>query len=251
MPTYGKTLSGIPCYQLRIDSPLSCIQYVISGSGIIICDNQSYTVTKGDTFLLPEGKSQIYYSNPDNCFERIWINFKGKLSKSLTDVYELDNSIVFHNTDTYDLLKEMHEICRSTSDPEEYKNKTAVVFLKIMQLLSQNKKNNVKRSDKIEQIRLYIDRHILDEIDLSHIAEHFSFTREHIIRIFKQTYGITPYQYIVQSRIRIAMIMLRTTDNSIEKISERLQFSDAHHFSSTFKSHVGKRPSEYRKTSRT
>ena len=38
---YGTTLKGIPCYQLRINSPVSCLQYVISGSGVIINNNNS------------------------------------------------------------------------------------------------------------------------------------------------------------------------------------------------------------------
>ena len=38
-------------------------------------------MNEGDTFFLPKGSDQIYYSNPDNNFERIWINFKGKLAE--------------------------------------------------------------------------------------------------------------------------------------------------------------------------
>ena len=74
---YGRTRIGIPCYQLRLQSPVSCVQYVVSGSGVIVTDTDVYPVQTGDTFLLPEGDTQIYYSNVDNRFERIWLNFKG------------------------------------------------------------------------------------------------------------------------------------------------------------------------------
>ncbi len=243
---YGKTFRGTPCYQLRMESPIACVQYVISGSGVIICNDSIYTVTEGDTFLLPEGSNQIYYSNPDNHFERIWLNFKGELSKALIKIYKLENTVVFKNTNTIDMLTEIQEKCKELSDPEEYKNETSRLFLKLVQFLSGHKSQTPGITNPIEQIRLYIDRHITKNIKLPDIAYNFSLSVEHIIRIFKQTYGITPHQYIVQSKIRIAMIMLKTTDSTIDQISEKLGFSDPHHFSAQFLKSTGLRPSAYR-----
>ena len=57
----------------------------------------------------------------------------------------------------------------------------------------------------------------MENIKLCNLAIHFYLTEEHIIRTFKKTYGITPHQYILQSKIRIAMIMLRSTKDSIEE----------------------------------
>ena len=226
---YGKTFRNIPCYQLRMDSPIGCAQYVISGSGIIICNNNIYTVHKGDTFLLPEGTNQIYYSNPDNQFERIWINFKGELAQSLLDIFT-----------------EIHEKCKKLHDSAEYKNQTSQLFLKLIQFLADNKQTTNDTTSDIEQIRLYIDCNITENIKISDIAQNFSFSQEHIIRIFKKNYGITPHRYILESKIRLAMIMLKMTDMRIDEIAEKLSFSDSHHFSTQFKRLMGYKPSLYR-----
>ena len=246
IPEYGKTLAGIPCYQLRISSPVSCIQYVISGSGVVISGDRIFTVNQGDSFLLLEGQNQIYYSNPDNQFERIWINFKGPLSLALIEIYGLKDTVVFKNTDSLRILEAIQQACRQTQDPEEYKNTTSQLFLKLIQFFAANKENAAAVTDPVEEIRLFLDLHIMENLKLCDIAAHFSFSKEHIIRVFKQTYGITPHQYILQSRIRIAMIMLRSTDDPISTISEKLKFSDPHHFSEVFKNHAGLRPSAYR-----
>lgn len=247
---YGITRPDTPCYQLRMKSHVSCLQYVISGSGIIICNNNIYTVKSGDTFLLTEGSDQIYYSNPDNHFERIWINFKGELSKAIIDLYGLTNSMVFRNTDTFNLLTEIHKKCKSLSEPTEYKNESARIFLKTIQFLSNKKAEAPNIVDPAEKIRPYIDRHITENLKINEIAKTLNFTPEHIIRTFKQTYGITPHKYITQSKIRIAMIMLKSTDSSVEEISQALCFSDPHHFSYAFNKYTGYRPSVYRKNAR-
>lgn len=246
IPEYGRTLKGTPCYQLRMNSPIACVQYVVSGSGIIICNDNVYTVGEGDTFLLPDGTNQIYYSNPDNHFERIWINFTGELAKSLLRIYNPDDIVVFKNVNTYDLLAEIHETCQKTTDPEEYKTLTSQLFLKLVQHLAANKQAPNNATSPVEQIRLYIDRHITENLKIGDIAEFFSFSAAHTIRVFKKIYGITPHQYIIQSKIRLSMIMLKMTDASIAEIAEQLSFSDSHHFSAQFKKLTGYKPSDYR-----
>lgn len=249
---YGRTYTGTPCYQLRMESPVSCLQYVVSGSGVIICDDRIYTAKKGDTFLLKEGSNQIYYSNSDNNFERIWLNFKGELSYELMRIYGISDRVIFENTDSSCILTEAVEKLKLITDGAEYKNECAIMFHRICQFLSgHNEKNTSNRTEsdsaeQVEKIRLYLDTRIMESISLEEISEHFSFSKEHIIRLFKKNYGITPHKYIIQSKIRIAMIMLNTNRYSIEEISEKLSFSDPHHFSSQFCKNVGCRPSVYR-----
>lgn len=243
---YGKTYRNIPCYQLRMDSPIGCVQYVISGSGIIICNNNIYTAHEGDTFLLPQGSDQIYYSNPDNQFERIWINFKGELAHAMLDIYKINDIVVFRNTNTLDIFTEIHEVCKNQNDPAKYKNQTSQLFLKLIQFLADNKQTTSKITSDIEQIRLYIDCNITENIKISDIAQKFSFSQEHIIRVFKKIYGITPHRYILESKIRLGMIMLKMTDMCVDEIAEKLNFSDSHHFSTQFKKLMGYTPSLYR-----
>ena len=133
---FGKTSKHTPSHQIRPHSHVSCIQYVISGSGIVISDDHTFNVRQGDTFILSEEKNQNYYSNSDGHFERIWINFKGVLGKELLKIYGLENTIILRNTNSLNLLMEIHEKCRLISDPEEYKKESAGLFLKLVQFLN-------------------------------------------------------------------------------------------------------------------
>lgn len=243
----GRTHKDYQSHQIRINSTVSCLQYVISGSGVINLNNRSFVVNQGDTFLLMEGDDQNYYSTPQNPFERIWINFEGVFGKEITKIYNIDDIVVFPNLNTMHLIEEMHEICKTIKDIPKLKNAMSLQFLKIVQFLSENYSEITENSATPDFIRHYIDCHITENIKLSDVSEFSHFTPEHIIRIFKKKYNITPHQYIINSKIEIACVLLRGTAKSIEQISSELGFSDPHHFSALFEKKIGMRPSQYRK----
>lgn len=247
IPEYGATRAGTPCYQLRLHSPVGCVQYVVSGAGILICNDKLYTVSVGDTFLLPCGSNQIYYSKPDNCFERLWFNFKGALAESLLSLYGIADTVVFRGVDTAPLLTALQARCRALSDPTAYKRETAVLFLQLVQLLSEQRGTDDAVNGAVEDMRLFIDRHLTENLRIADIARRFSFSEEHVIRLFKKNYGITPHQYILQSKLRLAMVMLKTTEDSIEEIAARLGFADARHFSTQFKRLLFYPPTRWRR----
>ena len=63
----------------RPHSFTSCIEYIIEGSGTVMCNNRRYTAKKGDVYLLREGTDHYYYSDTDTPWTKIWINFTGRL----------------------------------------------------------------------------------------------------------------------------------------------------------------------------
>lgn len=71
--------------------------------------------------------------------------------------------------------------------------------------------------------------------------------QNHIIRIFKEKYGVTPYKYYTDKKMRTAKLYLRNTDLTVDEISRRLGFTDPHYFSAYFKSASGISPLSYRK----
>ncbi len=250
VPQYGYSSKEIPGHEIRINSDISCIQYVLSGSGVVISDRFTTKVTKGDTFLLLEGSDQNYYSDPDDPIEKIWFNFRGKLSIDIIKAYELDKTIVFRNLHTEELISQMHKVCDNNYDnPKKCQHEMLIQFVKIVQFLADNKPIN-DTSEIADYLRYYIDSHITENLKLEDISKNANISKEHLIRLFKKKYGTTPHQYMIQCRIKIASSMLKITNLSIEQISDKLNYCDPHHFSEQFAKHIGCRPSEYRRNSR-
>ena len=242
----GISSKSRPMHHMRLQSDISCIQYVISGSGVINIGGRVYTAGPGDTFLLVEGMDQNYYSYNADHWECLWINFKGALSEELLKVYRLTDTVVFHNANSYPILMKIYDVIQTVTDPNVYLAQTSRLFFDLVYALSAAQPKNTKDMDPPDFVRCYLDSHLADDVRLADVAAATHQSVEHIIRSFKDKYGITPHQYLLESRMRLARIMLASSKKTVGEIAAELRFYDAHHFSARFEKMQGCRPSVYR-----
>lgn len=233
----------------RFDSRILCIEYVISGTGTVKLDGKTYTASAGDTYVLLPGCNHEYYSSADDPWVKIWVNARGPLIDSLMDTYGIRGETVFHvNTKRH--FDKMHAALLSSLSTTEIAHKCAIAFHALVQDLAMNSSDTNPNYGMAESIKEHIDKNIAREITLDELSELIGRSNAHAIRIFKAKYGITPYQYCIDSRIKKAVAMLESTNYSVKEISFRLGFCDEHYFSGFLKSKTGKSPTEYRKSSR-
>lgn len=97
------------------------------------------------------------------------------------------------------------------------------------------------------EIKDYITLNANRKITLDEIESKFSMSKYHIIRLFKNTYGMTPIHLHQLIRIEKAKEMIQFTDYSLTEIAELLGFNSIHSFSRAFKKTDSVSPSFYRK----
>ncbi len=69
---------------------------------------------------------------------------------------------------------------------------------------------------------------------------------DHLARVFRGTYGVTPLQYLNAQRMERAKNLLRDTDTSVAGIARRLGFRDVVYFNRLFRKLVGATPGAFR-----
>ena len=69
----------------------------------------------------------------------------------------------------------------------------------------------------------------------------------HLLRLFKQTYGVTIVKYLISKRLELACEMLQNTDLLVSSVAYSCGFSDEPHFMRTFKKEFGVSALQYRK----
>ena len=98
-----------------------------------------------------------------------------------------------------------------------------------------------------EEIREYLRDHLSEKITLDMLSEKFYVNKYYLTRLFRQAYGMTVNDYLLQSRISHAKELLRFSALTIEEIGESCGITPLYYFSRTFKQVEGISPREYRK----
>ena len=96
-------------------------------------------------------------------------------------------------------------------------------------------------------IRRYIDSHYKEPLTLDLLAAEANVNKYYLAHAYKQTYGISPINYLIARRIQEGKRLLAETDLSLSQISGILGFSSASYFSQSFRKAEGISPVEYRK----
>jgi CheY-like chemotaxis protein/AraC-like DNA-binding protein len=88
--------------------------------------------------------------------------------------------------------------------------------------------------------------HCRDPLTVDDIARRVGVSEDHLIRIFRQAFGLPAATYYVRMRIAVACRLLSDTDEKMDDVARRVGYSGAANFSRAFNEVMGIRPSEYR-----
>lgn len=98
---------------------------------------------------------------------------------------------------------------------------------------------------KLQQLKEYINEHLAQDLKLIELAALVQVSPYHFLRLFKQSMGLTPHQYILQRRIEKAKFLLQCSELSIAEIAFRVGFCDQSHLTQYFKRIVGITPKQF------
>ncbi len=93
-------------------------------------------------------------------------------------------------------------------------------------------------------VKEYVNEHLHDDLRLAELAAIAQLSPYHFLRLFKQSMGITPHQYILQSRLNQAKHLLQQSELSIVEIAARTGFCDQSHLTLYFKRIIGVTPKQ-------
>ena len=90
------------------------------------------------------------------------------------------------------------------------------------------------------------DRHYAEPIGVGELAGAAGLSRAHFSREFSRTFGESPKAYLMTRRLERAGALLRNTDRSVSEICLDVGLVGLGSFTTSFKRHFGRTPTEYR-----
>ncbi len=101
--------------------------------------------------------------------------------------------------------------------------------------------------NRLAHVAQYINKHLHRSLQIKELADEACMSEPSFYRTFKQTFGMTPVDYINQQRIALASQLLRTTNRCLGDISVECGFNNLTYFMKLFRREIGSSPTQYRK----
>lgn len=214
------------------------IIFVQKGSVFICEENKQYELTKND-FLILEKDREHYGFEASSDVSFYWLHFLcgdfEKLPKTGNTASPLSLTTLFtqllHFTNTPGYSENCGDmLCGLIL--EEIMFLSNPVSKKVKQLATNLKEWARINTDKI--------------VSVKNAGEKFGYSEDYLNRIFKQAYGITLKQYIINLKLEKAKILLQTTLYTVKQIALSLGYRDENLFIKFFVYHEKTTPTSYR-----
>jgi len=140
------------------------------------------------------------------------------------------------------LLKPGHELLEKQSRVVEFLSDL------MHELAKQPVATCSKTPEVLTDVALYLDEHAADDVSLDDLCELSGFSPGHLIRAFKQHFGLTPHAYLVNRRVQLGRQQLRN-GTAIADAALNAGFADQPHFQRAFKRLMAATPNQYRQAS--
>lgn len=207
-------------------------------------DGREVAVSKGEYYLQRQGLYQSSCRPSDDAYY-IYLDFRGKWSEE--GIYGMP---VRGNFDIEKIYRTADYLCKSAKLRNQPLVNTARAFYEILGLLFGDNRTLDDGLMTAEKIHHYISENFLGAVDVSLLAEHFSYSADYVIRIFKRAYGITPHAYLTSCRAEYAKMLLLNTDRPVGEIAEECGYAEFTSFYRAFRGCTGMSPREWRSDKR-
>jgi len=237
------------------------IGYIISGKGTYMLNNISYDISPDDIFIVRTNEQHCIPTITTESLVSFNIHIPSYYLWNICSDYiepQKINALVqsdiqinnhFSKSEELKMLRDLfHE------NPEANKYKIRSTVLDVVKSISARliisgteREISVSRLDDIQKAVRFIKTNFDKQITLDDIANSAAMSKSYFINMFKNVNGVSPYDYLILTRIENASYMLSHTDNTIIEIAMKCGFNSITSFNKAFKSKLGLTPSQVRK----
>lgn len=237
--------------------------YIESGIGLVIVDNQKFTLRPGRLFIFPQSKLHKVKVDSDekNVYTRTIIHVDPvyisafikpfrEAFKKFTSIAAADAKVSIYDLSEHkalitSLLSALSHKYTATSQKGEA---IALFILNILGVLSPGVFISAGVSGLLSsKIMAYIEKHHLEKITLEDIARSLDLSRSYACRAFKKETGGTIQEYLIVRRVKHACYLLEESELSIAEVAAQSGFNYVTYFIRCFNLVAGVTPLQYKK----
>jgi len=108
------------------------------------------------------------------------------------------------------------------------------------------RQNSISRYPLLENIFIYIEKHIKEDITLNGIIENCAISQGYLSRIIREQFQLSVMEYIHMKKMHLAKGYFYFTDESIAEVAFKLGYNESSYFSKVFKKYESMTVKQYR-----
>lgn len=119
------------------------------------------------------------------------------------------------------------------------------ILMQLLQASGASGEGNIGNT-MVDRAITYIQEHLGEKLTVEAIAANSGYSPSYFSHVFTQETGMSPYQFVVKTRVEFAQQLLRTTKLPIQDVAFQAGFNSVANFCYGFRKEVGVSPHEYR-----
>ncbi len=218
------------------------------GHGVFNCHGQSYKIMPGDIFYFAPFVPHSYSAQSEEPWIVDFVNFRmGSSSLLVEDQHFVCRS---GNPKFSPWIRQMYHLLEGSGIyPQMEASK--ILHQAVIELAEEycrlSPGSTAPKNSPIDTVIHFMESNFDKDISAEDLANRIGVSVSYLCRIFKNSYHLTPLQYLILLRISKAKeYMSRYPDKSIREISRLCGYHDSSYFGAEFKRITGMTPKTYR-----
>lgn len=235
-------------YKMERDTyPYLLVMYIQHGKMHLRYRGEEKDAQEGDVVLL-DCREKHYYRAEDG-LEFYYLHYDGSNSHELTQFIIRRNGWLMRKKDNRLIKEKISGLLDNCGNGcAESPMTVSLKIYEIMEILMTPESPDNSMTETIRRSISYIREHVGDDISLSDLAEDANLSVYYYSHCFKAVTGVSPIDYVINTRIERAKILLIRTDLPVSEIAYRVGYSSSGSLINLFKKHEGMSPNKFRKT---
>lgn len=218
--------------------------YVISGNITLVQNEIEFTARQNEMLIVDCYKPHQYFANGNA--HTLWVHFDGANSKIWFD--EIVSRFTQKIKCTHRLGEHISSIIKCIkSNANEFDVSNEIYSLLCSISKGNEQKYENSKSDYIETAKRFIISNYTQDLTVEQIAESVNMSVSFFSKLFKESTGFSPYDYLLSVRLDKAKELLQKTDDSVQNIAFKTGFNSTSNFIYFFKKATGLSPLKFRK----
>ncbi|EOS61857.1 hypothetical protein C815_00376 [Firmicutes bacterium M10-2] len=222
------------------------------GEGIVEIDEKKFLLKKGQGILILPYVPHRYYNTGEESWKTAYFTFGGALLKDILILLKVKDYL-YMDDPNYSMDPFMNALFASMDFQKEYESEIASghIYNFLMRLkiyMNTHQKEEAIYGKIVRPLAMYLEENYMKEITNQDIVDQVHYSIQYTTKLFKNIYNVSPYQYLLDVRIRKAKeLLVHEPDLSISEIGEKIGFNDTSYFISQFKRSEKITPKAFRK----